>query len=88
VIDVVSELKDFGIEVDVYDPQVCGDNVRTEYRIELLPHQPDMTAYHAIILAVNHDEFRQIDFSFVREHSTVLFDVKGALPKGLVHGRL
>ncbi|MDR1407031.1 MAG: nucleotide sugar dehydrogenase [Tannerella sp.] len=88
VIDVVHELKDFGIEVDVYDPYASGENVRAEYGIELLPQLPDMTEYNAVILAVNHDGFGKLDFSFVRNQPTVLFDVKGVLPKDLVHGRL
>ena len=41
-----------------------------------------------IILAVAHDEFKQLDFGFVRNQPTVLFDVKGVLDKSLVHGRL
>jgi UDP-N-acetyl-D-galactosamine dehydrogenase len=88
VIDVISELKDFGVEVDVYDPHACSEDVLAEYGIKLLPQQPDMTAYQTIILAVAHDAFRQIDFSFVRNQSTVLFDVKGTLPKELVEGGL
>ncbi|MDR0757420.1 MAG: nucleotide sugar dehydrogenase [Tannerella sp.] len=88
VIDVVSELKDFGIDVDVYDPYACREDVLAEYGIELLAQQPDMKAYQGLILAVAHDTFRQLDFSFVRNQQTVLFDVKGILPVELVDGRL
>lgn len=88
VIDVVSELKDFGIEVDVYDPHACRENVLAEYGIELLARQPDMTVYQALVLAVAHDAFRALDFTFVRNQPVVLFDVKGVLPVELVDGRL
>ena len=80
VVDVIDELEDFGIHVDVYDPHA--------YAIDLLSRQPDPKQYDGIILTVAHDEFRSIDFSFVRNQPTVLFDVKGILDKSLIHGRL
>ena len=88
VVDVIDELKDFGIHVDVHDPHALRDEVKAEYAIDLLSQQPDPKQYDGIILTVAHDEFRSIDFSFVRNQSTVLFDVKGILDKSLVHGRL
>ena len=88
VVDVIDELEDFGIHVDVYDPHALRDEVKAEYAIDLLPQQPDPKQYDGIILTVAHDEFRSINFSFVRNQPTVLFDVKGILDKSLVHGRL
>ena len=88
VVDVIDELMDFGIHVDVYDPHALRDEVKAEYAIDLLFQQPDPKQYDGIILTVAHDEFRSIDFSFVRNQSTVLFDVKGILDKSLVHGRV
>ena len=64
------------------------DAVKAEYAIDLLSQQPDPKQYDGIILTVAHNEFRSIDFSFVRNQPTVLFDVKGILDKSLVHGRL
>ena len=88
VVDVIDELMDFGIHVDVYDPHALREEVKAEYAIDLLFQQPDPKQYDGIILTVAHDEFRSIDFSFVRNQQTVLFDVKGILDKSLVHGRL
>lgn len=88
VVDVIDELTDFGIHVDVYDPHALRDEVKAEYAIDLLSQQPDPKQYDGIILTVAHDEFHSIDFSFVRNQPTVLFDVKGILDKSLVHGRL
>ena len=88
VVDVIDELEDFGIHVDVYDPHALRDEVKAEYAIDLLAQQPDPKQYDGIILTVAHDEFRSIDFSFVRNQPTVLFDVKGILDKSLIHGRL
>jgi UDP-N-acetyl-D-galactosamine dehydrogenase len=88
VVDVVNELKDFGVLVDVYDPYAIKEKVFSEYHIELLDLLPDLTQYNGIVLATGHEQFKQIDFSFVKNQSTILFDVKGILDKNLVHGRL
>ena len=88
VVDVVDELKDFGINVDVYDPHALRDDVQHEYGLTLLEKQPDLTSYDGIIMTVAHDEFKEIDFSFLKNKSTVLFDVKGILDKSFIHGRL
>ncbi|MCD7976216.1 MAG: nucleotide sugar dehydrogenase [Tannerellaceae bacterium] len=88
VIDVIDELIDFGVHVDVYDPHVIIEDIKKEYNIELLKEEPVYTEYDGIILAVAHDSFKEIDFSFVKNQRTVLFDVKGVLEKEFVHGRL
>jgi len=88
VIDVINELHDFGLTVDVYDPCANAEEVFAEYGIKLLPQQPELTNYDAIILTVSHDAFRDLDFNFIHTGNTVLFDVKGVLPKDLSHGRL
>ncbi|MDR2406742.1 MAG: nucleotide sugar dehydrogenase [Bacteroidales bacterium] len=88
VIDVINELKEFGINVDVYDPYAIKEEVKAEYGIDLQETMPDMKKYEAIIIAVAHDEFKKLDFHLVQEQQTVIFDVKGILDKHLVHGRL
>ncbi len=88
VMDVINELKDFGVEVDIYDPHVLRDEALQEYGIHLLEKKPDLTQYNGIIVTVAHNEFKQIDFSFVKKYPIVLFDVKGIIDKELVHGRL
>jgi nucleotide sugar dehydrogenase len=88
VVDVINELKDFGIKVEIYDPHAICDEVKAEFSIELLTQLPDLKKYDAIILTVPHDEFKSIDFSFVKEQSTILFDVKSILDKNISHGRL
>ena len=88
VIDVYNELQEYNMNVDVYDPHALPDIVRKEYGIRLLEQLPDLKTYDGIILTVAHDEFKKIDFSFVNNQPTVLFDVKGVLDKSLVNGRL
>ncbi len=88
VVDIIDELKDFDVNVSVYDPHALKEEVKEEYGVELLESLPDIKNYDGIILAVAHNEFKQIDFASVKDQQTVLFDVKGILDKKLVHGRL
>jgi UDP-N-acetyl-D-galactosamine dehydrogenase len=87
VIDVIDELKEFGISVDVYDPYAIAKEVKRNYKIDLL-EKPELEQYEAIIIAVAHDEFKKMNFGFVKNKQTVIFDVKGILDKKFVHGRL
>lgn len=86
VIDVVRELKSFGSNVDVYDPNADAAEVKHEYGFELCKLQNKK--YHAVILAVSHAEFKQLDWSSITSSETVVYDVKGFLDKSRVTARL
>ena len=85
VVDVVRELLEYNVSVDVYDPYACRDRTEAEYGIDLMQNEPDLRQYDGIILAVGHDEFAQMDFSFMKDQDAILFDVRGVL---WVDGRL
>lgn len=86
VVDVISELKSYGTEVDVFDPHANPDEVQHEYGISLTTSLQD--AYQAIILAVSHNEFRNLPWDRIKLGSSVVFDVKGFLDRSLVTARL
>jgi UDP-N-acetyl-D-glucosamine/UDP-N-acetyl-D-galactosamine dehydrogenase len=86
VIDIYDELNSFDINVDVYDPWVNTLEVKNEYGIDILNHQPDMSKYSAIILAVAHQNFNKINIKSSKNQ--VVYDVKGVLPKQNVDARL
>ena len=87
VIDIYTELKQFGINVDVFDPHADFNEVLEEYKISLISKISDK--YDAIILAVSHNEFLKLEYSsFQRTNQTVLFDTKSFLNRSLVDGRL
>ena len=96
VIDVINELKEFGCEVDVYDPWASAEEVLDEYGISLIPqseksdHGSQITdhGYDAIVLAVAHDKFRELDIRKLKNGNAVVYDVKGFLDKELVDERL
>ena len=79
VVDVVSALKKFHTNVTIYDPWVNLDEVRNEYGLNSLKNLPTKK-FDAIILAVGHDEFRNIDFKLIRKEKSIVYDVKNILP--------
>lgn len=86
VIDIYNELKDYGVETHVFDPHADKEEVAHEYQINL--HDSISEKYEAVILAVAHNEFLDLDWSKIRSTSSVIFDVKGILPKEFVDSRL
>lgn len=87
VIDIFSELKQFGLKVDVYDPHANYEEVKKEYNINLVDNIDEQ--YDAIVLAVCHKEFLELDFKKLRNgHNTVIFDTKSYLDRSLIDARL
>jgi UDP-N-acetyl-D-galactosamine dehydrogenase len=76
------------MQVDLYDPWASPAEVNEEYGIDILSQYPDGNGFDAIILAVAHDEFRHIDIRAHRQTGTIIFDVKGILPRHDVDARL
>ena len=88
IIDVYNELQEFGVAVDIYDPRVIKQEVQQEYDLKLLADMQDLNQYDGIILAVAHQEFKNIDWASLKDSGTVIFDVKGVLDKSLSDARL
>ena len=86
VIDVIDELCQFGANVSVYDPQADKDEVLHEYNKQLIS-EPS-SKYHAIIHAVSHKEFQQLDITQLLYPNGVVYDVKSTLPRNIVDDRL
>ena len=88
VVDIVRELKEFGIDVDVYDPVADAEEVRHELSLPLKDHIPQH-GYDAIVLAVAHREFLSLDIGALKKSAdSVVFDVKSALKRDNVDARL
>lgn len=90
VIGVIRELKDYGCNVIVHDPWADAEEVRHEYNLALSPRPEGGTeaTIDAVVLAVSHDKFRDIDYSRFSNKNVVIFDIKAMLPNRLVDGRL
>lgn len=86
VIDIYNELRNFDINVEIYDPWANVQEVKHEYGIEISNSFPNKN-YAAIILAVAHKEFLNLDIRSLTPNG-VIFDVKGVLPKNIIDSRL
>ncbi len=90
VIDIVQELKRYNAKVDIHDPWVSADEMEHEYGVRPVA-APDAGAYDAVILAVAHEQFKQMGAAAVRalgRPGAVLFDVKSLFDRSLVDARL
>lgn len=85
-IDVIRELQSFGADVEVYDPHADAAEVKHEYGLKLISSLSKK--YSAIVLAVSHNEFKDINWSSIQNPNTILYDVKGFLDKSKVTARL
>lgn len=87
-INVIDELMQFGCDVDVYDPWANKGEVMHEYNLELVDSYLE-NKYDTIVLAVAHDEFKEMDLAKLRNgHKAVIYDIKGVWDKELIDGRL
>lgn len=88
-VDVVRCLKEFSCDVTVYDPWADPAEVKREYGIVSKKTIGDLASdYDAVILAVSHRQFAELDVSAFGKENAVIFDIKGILPKENVTGRL
>ncbi len=89
-VDVVTGLQEFGCKVDVYDPWAEVAEVKREYCLDSVKELSAIAhnQYDAIVLAVSHKEFKGLDIAQFKMAHTVVFDIKGILPKETVDGRL
>jgi UDP-N-acetyl-D-galactosamine dehydrogenase len=82
VIDVIEELKEYGVQVDVFDPWVDPQEAVNEYNINVT-QQPAQGTYDAMLLAVGHRQFKEMGAANIRalgKTKHVLYDLKYLLP--------
>ncbi|AQY52002.1 nucleotide sugar dehydrogenase [Listeria weihenstephanensis FSL R9-0317] len=84
VIDLIGELKEFGMQVQAYDPLANEQEVAKEYGLEMASY-PELEASDVVILAVPHETFVAENGKLVRDilkdESSMLVDLKKALEK-------
>lgn len=85
VVDIYNELREFGIKVDVYDPWANKHEVKEEYNIDLV--EPN-GSYDVIVVAVAHDQFKDLDIAALKDNNGVIFDSKAILDRSMVDSRL
>jgi len=88
VVDIISELKSYAIDVVVYDPWAKPEEVLHEYGIDIVTVLPDGTLYDSVILAVAHNDFKETDWRTCVKPGGIVYDVKGCLEKSMTDARL
>lgn len=87
IIDIYRALKEYNVNITVYDPWANPAIAKHEYGIDVTNELPT-EKFDALIMGVAHNEFKELDvIEFVKENH-VIFDVKGTLPKEIVDARL
>ncbi|CAM3865909.1 Vi polysaccharide biosynthesis UDP-N-acetylglucosamine C-6 dehydrogenase TviB [Rheinheimera salexigens] len=82
VVDMLTELAEYGVQADVYDPWVDPAQAEHEYGITLV-QQPNPAHYDAAIVAVAHNQFRELGVVGIKalmKENHVLYDLKYLLP--------
>lgn len=87
VIDIYTELKEYNLNIIVYDPWVDSEIAKQLYNIQVDNTLPKQT-FDAVILAVAHDCFTQFDILNIKKDKSVVYDVKGCLDRKVINGGL
>ena len=87
VIDIYKALKEYNVNITVYDPWANPSIAKKEYGIEIVNELPS-EKYDAAIAAVAHMKFEGLDVSSLLKERHVIFDVKCTLDRSIVDGRL
>lgn len=78
IVDVVKALKEYHVNIIIYDPWANPADVLHEYNLETTDKLPS-GKYDSVVLGVSHREFLELDLEKVRKENSVLYDVKGVL---------
>ncbi len=89
VVDIYHTLAEYTDNITIYDPWADADHVKHEYGVVVTDRETVLdNKYDAIILAVAHEEFVNIDIRKMLTENGVVYDVKGLLPREVIDGRL
>lgn len=88
VLDILNTLNTYGTELTVFDPWASVQEVKNEFGWICINTFTEDNRYDAVILAVAHSVFMELDLSPLRKEKCIIYDVKGVLPRNLVDARL
>jgi UDP-N-acetyl-D-galactosamine dehydrogenase len=88
VVDILSTLKGYHVNITLCDPWAEPAEVKHEYGYDSVKELDNMNSYDAVILAVSHHQFVNLDIAALCKANRVVYDVKGVLPKELTDARL
>ena len=87
IVDVITALKDYGIDISIYDPWANPKEVKQEYQLNMTKEIPKET-FDVIVLGVAHKEFANLDLNQFKNENAIVYDVKGVLDVNDIDGKL
>ena len=91
VVDIIHSLKEYNLEVDIYDPCINVEDADREYGLKCLTALPETDDYSAVIVAVGHSQFKEMGTDALRnlaKENGALLDVKSIFAKETTDWRL
>ena len=88
VVDIHSTLSEYTNNITIFDPWANPSEVKHEYDIDIVNALNSTDKYDAVILGVAHKEFLSLDIKSLLKETSVVYDVKGILPRDIIDGRL
>ena len=88
VVDIVRALKEYNLDITIYDPWARPAAVKREYGLDVVNELPADEKFDAAIAAVAHRVFEDIDIAAVLKPRHVIFDVKATRPRPQIDARL
>ena len=87
VVDIYKALKEYNLNITVYDPWVNPEIARHEYGIDVINQLPE-EKFDAAVVAVAHTQFNGLDIPSLLQEKHVIYDVKGMCDRDIIDGRL
>ena len=87
IVDVITALKDYGIDISIYDPWANPQEVKHEYQLVMTKEIPT-EKFDVIVLGVAHKEFTNLDLNQLKNENAIVYDVKGVLDSADIDGKL
>ena len=87
VMDIYHTLSEYSNNITICDPWANPERVKKEYGVQIKGSIPNET-FDAIVLCVAHKEFIEADINKLRNHHSIVYDVKGVLDRNIIDGRL
>lgn len=87
VVDIYNALKEYNVDLTVYDPWANAAVAKHEYGIEVVNEIAPESQFDAVVLAVAHEEFKSLDVMSYLKENGVVYDVKWILGEN-VDGKL
>ena len=79
VVDLVTALKEYDTNITIYDPWANVDEVEKEYGLATID-KPPTSSFDAIVLAVSHNEFSDLNYDVLKNQKAIVYDIKNILP--------